>query len=145
MAFKQFVASDRRDARCVRENSDPQNIQKEFIQLDTKSIRNKFHVPEIRALALGRFWSPAARSMAMHGTLQDGKCPHCPEIGTLRQILWDCLQNPPSSVPVSVLGWRMGWVTQPYWHNHVCKTIRFFWDLRHDQSTENHPRDDGIG
>ena len=117
--FKKFVASNRRDARCVRDNSAPQNIEKEFIQLDT--------------------------SMAMYGDLRDGKCPFCPENGTLRHILWCCPQNPPRSVPASVLGWRMGWVTQPYWHNHVCKTIRSIWDSRHNLSFDNHPRDDGIG
>lgn len=143
--FEKFVASNRRDAKCVRDNLEPHNLLKEFTLLDTKAIRNKFHVPEIRALALGSFWSPAARSIAMHGDLQDGKCPYCPQIGTLRHILWCCPENPPPCVPVSVLEWRMGWVTQPYLHNHVCKTIRAIWDLRHDQSTENHPRDDGIG
>ena len=57
------------------------------------------------------------------------------------------LKIQPLSVPVSVLGWRMGWVTRPCWHTHthVCKTIRSIWDLRRDKSNGNHPRDDGIG
>ena len=130
-----YVASNRRDARCVPENSDPQSIQKEFSQLDTKSIRNKFHVPEIRALALGSFWSPVARSMATHYARYFARWQITPFLSrnrcaSLSQFLcwgggWDGLHNP--------------------WRNHVCKTIRSIWDLRHDKSNENHPRDDGIG
>ena len=140
-----YVASNRRDARCVRENSDSQNIQKEFSQLDTKSIRNKFHVPEIRALALGSL-SPVARSMAMHYARYFARWQITPFLSRNRRAS-SCGIVLKIYPPVSqFLCWGGGWdgLHNP-WRNHVCKTIRSIWDLRHDKSNENHPRDDGIG
>lgn len=130
-----WVDQNRRDARKFREALEEKDVLFFSNQLDTHQLRKKLHVPQIRALLLGSFWSNAALSMAKHNDLREGKCHWCShECGHLRHVLWECPLNPAPCLPQNPLE-LLGWCNQPYLQNHLIKTIQEIWDVRHDGPT----------